>query len=102
MPDIPHFAFPFRRDARGKVVVDEQDTSARNLSRANVIARCPIGARLARPDFGVPWFEYQTKVEPSDLADALARHDLEGLSAKEIVDLTAMANGAREIEAEVR
>jgi hypothetical protein len=43
----PHFAFPFRRDSRGKIVVVEQDTAEHRLSRADVIMACPIGSTRA-------------------------------------------------------
>jgi phage baseplate assembly protein W len=63
----PHFAFPFQR---GSVL--EQDTPEHVLSCLLVIAHCPIGFRLERPDFGIPWMEYRTQIDPSSsVEDAL-------------------------------
>jgi hypothetical protein len=41
------------------------------------------------------------RLDPSALVAALRRHGLEDLTAREIADLTTIANGEREIEAGV-
>lgn len=77
MPDTPHFSYPFERGPNGRVRVVEQDTAAHELSRANVIVRCPLGFRDERPDFGWAWPEYRNL--PLDLApldEAFARHGI--------------------------
>jgi hypothetical protein len=58
--DLPHFAFPFRRDAKGRVAVVEQETVEHYSAQANVVIRCPTGFRNERPEFGWPHPEFQT------------------------------------------
>jgi phage baseplate assembly protein W len=83
MADIPHFAFPF---ARGVHV--EQDSAEHIMSCENVIVRCPVGFRVERPDFGIPWPEYATAVDENVVLATIRR--LEGrstLSAEQARDL---------------
>jgi phage baseplate assembly protein W len=67
MADLPHFAFPF---ARGAYV--EQDSMEHVVSCENVIVRCPVGFRVERPDYGVPWPDYATQIDGEVVAQALA------------------------------
>jgi phage baseplate assembly protein W len=73
LPDRPHFAFPFTRGA-----YVEQDTTEHVMSCVNVIVRCPVGFRIERPDFGIPWPEYATQVDDDALLTAI--ENLEGRS----------------------
>jgi phage baseplate assembly protein W len=64
--DRPHFAFPF---ARGSYV--EQDSMEHVVSCENVIVRCPVGFRIERPDYGVPWPDYATQIDGEAVSAAL-------------------------------
>jgi phage baseplate assembly protein W len=65
--EFPHFAFPFQRGA-----AVEQDSPEHVMGCLLVIAHCPVGFRLERPDFGIPWMEYRTQIDPSSsVQDAL-------------------------------
>ena len=56
---MPHFSFPFQRQtspgAGTLVAVDEQGTVEEIESNEARICVCPVGARTARPEFGIPW-----------------------------------------------
>jgi phage baseplate assembly protein W len=66
LPDRPHFAFPFTRGA-----YVEQDTPEHVVSCENVIVRCPVGFRIERPDYGVPWPDYATQIDGEAVSSAL-------------------------------
>ena len=55
MIEAPHFSWPFRRGANGKVVVCEQGSVDHIMTQENVIVACPTGFRLTRPEFGWPF-----------------------------------------------
>lgn len=72
-PDVPHFSFPFRLDG-DHVAVDEQNTSDEIMACVSVIARCPVGFRDERPDYGWPFPEFRNvPVQPGPLEVALMR-----------------------------
>lgn len=53
-PDgIPHFALPFRRDARGRCVVHEQDDDAEIVDCVEVLLSTERGSRIDTPDYGL-------------------------------------------------
>jgi phage baseplate assembly protein W len=93
MIDRPHFAFPFTRGADGRVRCVEQDSDEHVMSCVNVIVRCPAGFRLDRPDFGIPWPEYRTTFDASELDAAVSR--LEPRSTLSAYELTDVADRAR-------
>lgn len=86
--EIPHFAYPFQRDARGHVAVVEQDTPAHVGGCENVIVRCPLGFREERPDFGWPFPEFaNVPIDPAGLMAALREFEPRGrASASEWMD----------------
>jgi phage baseplate assembly protein W len=94
--EFPHFAFPFQR---GPDNVVEQDTPEHVLGCLLTIAHCPVGFRLERPDFGIPWMEYRTQIDPSSsVEDALLelepRADMTAIGAvRELVDPNAVGFG---------
>lgn len=49
---IPQIDFPFRLDARGQIVVVEQDTVEEVAASVAVILSTTPGTRLERPEFG--------------------------------------------------
>lgn len=71
----PHFCYPFERTAGGGVEVAEQDTEEHVMSCETVIASCPQGFRVSRPEFGIPWPEYRTRVDAGEIASALRMHE---------------------------
>jgi phage baseplate assembly protein W len=75
--DIPHFAFPFQRNATGtKVNVVEQDMLEHVDACCQTIIRCPTGWRVDRPEFGWKAPEFQTMpVDTTALLSALRRHE---------------------------
>jgi phage baseplate assembly protein W len=75
MADRPHFAFPFQRGADGSVGVVEQGTPEHVMSCENVIVRCPVGFRIERPEFGIPWPEYRSKIDPDELTAAMRQFE---------------------------
>ena len=98
MADIPHLAFPFHLHrgpshsypemATGSVSVVEQDSPEHVESCENVILRCPVGWRIERPDFGIPWPEYATDVDENAVLAALqAQEDRSNLTARQVRDL---------------
>lgn len=55
-PKRPHFAFPFSRSADGTTInVNEEGSSEQIMTNVQMVARCPLGYRLERPEFGWPW-----------------------------------------------
>jgi phage baseplate assembly protein W len=77
-PTIPHFAFPFGR-VGGKIATVEQDSPAHVLACENVIARCPLGSRIERPDFGWRWpYMRMLPLDTTDLINALKRFEPRG------------------------
>src|SRR5687768_199653 len=89
MADLPHFAHPFGRGANGSVNVVEQDTEEHVMACVNVIARCPRGYRLDRPDFGWPFPEFRTApLNVRDLEEALNLFEPRSTSTgEELADL---------------
>lgn len=78
-PELPHFAYPFRRGSNGKVLVVEQDTEEHIGSCENVIVRCPVGFRDDRPEFGWPFPEFENiPVGTQALEDALRTFEPRG------------------------
>ena len=88
----PHFSFPFRIEG-DHVAVEEQNDQAEVLSCVNVIARCPLGFRDERPDYGWPWPEFHTiPIDPTDLEAAIARLEPRALTEfYEFGDVTSIA-----------
>jgi phage baseplate assembly protein W len=71
--EVPHLSFPFRIDG-DHVGVDEQNDQAEVMSCVNVIARCPLGYRAERPDYGWAWPDFRTApIDPGGLEIALDR-----------------------------
>lgn len=104
MADRPHFAFPFERGPDGKVKVVEQDSPAHIMSCENVIAHCPQGFRLDRPEFGVPWPEYRPiqRVTPQELVAAMRQFEPRSrLTGEQVADLVAQAQGEVTLQVEV-
>jgi phage baseplate assembly protein W len=68
LADDPHFGFPFYVASHSppRVNVVEQDSPEHVMSCLDVIARCPIGFRIERPDFGIPWLEYRSSLDPAE------------------------------------
>lgn len=84
--EVPHFSYPFRFETAKvggtdtdpvfatTVPVDEQNTQAEIMSSVNVVARCSLGFRDERPDFGWPFNTFQTApLDTRPLAAALER-----------------------------
>lgn len=70
----PHFDFPFRRGADGKVVCNEQGTQAQITAQQMRVLVTPMGYRDDRPDFGWPWPEFTNiPIDLSGLRDAFVR-----------------------------
>jgi phage baseplate assembly protein W len=109
MSDNPHLLFPFTvahdpayGGAGRKVLAAEQDTEKHVLSCVNVIVRCPVGFRIERPGYGVPWLEYQTEVDEESLQAALLELEPRiGLSTRTWRDWLDDANAVIDIEIEV-
>lgn len=53
MPDVPHFAVPFRF-VGARVAVVEQDSPEEIAQCVEAILATPEGSRIARPEFGLP------------------------------------------------
>jgi hypothetical protein len=53
MPDLPHFAYPFRFTGAAAAVV-EQDSKDEIVACATAIILCPLGFRVELPAFGIP------------------------------------------------
>ena len=90
MADTPHFAYPFERGSNGKVKIVEQDDPEHVLACENVIVRCPVGFRVERPDFGIPWPDYRQVVDPDEMAAAMRqfepRSELTGTEVRNLLD----------------
>jgi hypothetical protein len=69
-PTAPHFGWPFGRGAGGKVSTVEQDSPEHVLACSQVIARCQLGARPERPEFG--WRQPYMRMLPIDTTDLIA------------------------------
>lgn len=52
MPDVPHFALPFRFGPQA--AVSEQDSIDEIADCALAIVLCPVGFRVELPTFGLP------------------------------------------------
>lgn len=71
---VPHFRWPFELCTRhDQIKVVEQDSSEHIMACENVIVRCPVGFREDRPEYGVPWPEYNQKIDDGGIAAALRR-----------------------------
>lgn len=67
----PHFAVPFTLTDDGTdVAVVDQGSAEEIRTCERVIASCPIGARIERPDFGIPWPLFKT--QPLDVTGVQA------------------------------
>lgn len=96
----PHFAFPFER-VNGKAMTVEQDTVEHVMSCENVIVRCPVGFRVERPEFGIPWPEYRQDVQPGEIEAAMRRFEpRSNLRASEIRSLLDASQSEITIEVE--
>ncbi len=51
---IPHFAYPFKFNSKGRSVVVEQDSEGDLKARAANVCVCPEGFREDLPEFGLP------------------------------------------------
>ncbi len=51
---IPHFSLPFRRDAHGRCVVNEQDDDDEIVDCVEVLLATERGSRIEVPDYGLP------------------------------------------------
>lgn len=101
-PEItPHFAFPFERGKDGSVKVVEQDTQEHVMACENVIVRCPVGFREARPEFGWPWPEFRNApLDVGELEEALRRWEPRSIArAEEYADVADAS--LRNIEVEI-
>jgi phage baseplate assembly protein W len=90
MADRPHFGFPFQRGSNGKIAVVEQDTIEHINACCQVIARCPVGHRLERPEFGWQFPEFKNApVDPAPLVDAIRRFEprASSVTAREFADM---------------
>ncbi len=97
----PHFAWPFQRGANGKVQVVEQGTVEHVAACENMIVRCPVGWRLARPEFGwrFPTFK-SVPLDMTPLTQALRTWEPRGdANAQEYADAAQAA--ARDVLVEV-
>ena len=101
MAERPHFAYPFQRDASGKVPVVEQDTAEHVIACENVIVRCPLGFREDRPEFGWAFPEFHTA--PLDLGPLeVALRRFEPRSRVRATEYASAADAAvREVQVEV-
>lgn len=52
--DVPHFAYPFRRDSHGLPVVVEEDSDDEILDCVEVLLRTERGSREEIPEYGIP------------------------------------------------
>ncbi len=103
-PETPHFAFPFGRGANGKIEVCEQGSEAHVTACANVIARCQLGARPERPEFGWRWpYMHLLPLDLTGLTDALARFEprARALGTQAINELGNAAIGVAEANVRV-
>lgn len=98
-PLRPHFAFPFSRSADGKTINTVEEGSVENImANVQMIARCPVGYRLERPEFG--WAFPDLTMMPIDsqpLLDAINRFEPRA-RAIDIGDPNALANAAMGID----
>jgi phage baseplate assembly protein W len=105
MADRPHFQFPFELCVEGGRVCAEQveqDTPEHVMSCENVIVRCPVGFRVERPDYGVPWPEYATQIDPTAVLGALyALESRSSVSAEVVRDWVADAMATISVYVEV-
>ncbi len=56
---IPHFAYPFKFNAKGESIVVEQDSPGDLTARAANVAVCSEGFREDAPEFGIPPLLFQ-------------------------------------------
>lgn len=99
----PHFAFPFARGANGKVNVVEQDSPEHIMACENVIARCPLRARVERPDFGWRWpYMRALPLDTTDLIAALKRFEPRSEpTAESAQELAQVALGVADVNVNV-
>lgn len=102
-PDRPHFEFPFRRGADGRIVVVEQDTLEHVNSCEHIIVRCPVGFRDDRPEFGWPFPEFaNVPISVTELEEALRTFEPRGrASAREYMEAANAAVRGISIDVEV-
>lgn len=53
-PEVPHFSFPLRKDARGNLVTVEQDSDEEIIDCVEVLLSTPVGLREEVPTYGLP------------------------------------------------
>lgn len=93
-PDTPHLAFPFSRSPSGVINVVEQDSVEHIMACEQVIARCPLGYRDERPEFGWPWPDLRLMpLDPTPLINALNQFEPRA-AAISVPDANALANAA--------
>lgn len=99
----PHFQYPFRRGADGKVAVVEQDTLEHVHSCENVIVRCPQGFRNDRPEFGWAFPEFRNiPLNVADLEEALRTFEPRGrAAAREYIEAADAAVRRISVDVEV-
>jgi phage baseplate assembly protein W len=101
--ETPHLAFPFARGPNGKPALVDQDTPAHVMACENVILRCPSGFRQDRPEFGVPYPEYDTVVDPDVIATALMRFEPRSdVTASTVRDYTDRATAIVTVEVQAQ
>jgi hypothetical protein len=90
--EIPHMKHPV---TRGQYV--EQATVEHVESRATGLLVCPIGFRLDRPSFGIPWPHMQSlPLDPQPIINALKEAGIDGVDPVQI--LTNIGTGDGQIE----
>jgi len=94
-PKRPHFAFPFSRTADGtSIAVNEEGSVPEIMTNVQMIARCPLGYRLERPEFGWPWPDLtMMPIDSGPLLDAINRFEPRA-RAIDISDPSALAHTA--------
>lgn len=73
LPSRPHLAFPFSRSADGTSInVVEQGSEEEVMACVQMIARCPLGYREDRPEFGWDWPDLRLMpINPQPLLNAI-------------------------------
>lgn len=99
LPKRPHFSFPFSRSADGTTIsVVEEGSTEQIMTNVQMIARCPVGYRLDRPEFGWPWPDMtMIPVDSQPLLDAINRFEPRA-RAIDIGDPQALANAAMAVQ----
>ena len=98
-PLRPHFSFPFGRSADGTTINTVEEGSVEQImTNVQMIARCPVGYRLDRPEFGWAWPDLAVMPIDTDLfLNAINRFEPRA-RAIDIGDPNALANEAMGID----